>query len=103
MIRILLRDIFQSSKNLPDGKKKYVFPPHSKIATSNPAVGYISVFSLLFVSLLMREREGTEPCIRFIQREKRDPRKGVSRNRKHRKPEGKGPVRGFFGKHQRSV
>lgn len=61
---------------------------------------YLCVFSLLFVSLLMRASEGTAPCIIF--REKRGPTGRTSRNRKHCKLKGKGPVRGF-GKYQHSV
>lgn len=42
----------------------------------------------------MRESEGTAPCIIFRERSE-GPRGGASRNRKHCKLKGKGPVRGF--------
>lgn len=56
---------------------------------------HLCVFSLLFVSLLMSERQGTAPCIIFIRREKLGPTGGASRNRMRCKLKGKAPARAF--------
>lgn len=55
---------------------------------------YLGVVSSQFVTLLMRESEGTAPCIIFRER-RQGPTGRASRNRKHCKLKGKGPARGF--------